>query len=97
MKQPILVNTNKSITQFNTKDKVVLKAVFKATLNALILPLGLILLTKSIGSGLLWIIFVSVLYKYVIEGKRLNATYFFNALILELLLILIYALLIIGG
>ncbi|MDZ7818268.1 MAG: hypothetical protein U5K55_06470 [Aliarcobacter sp.] len=56
------------------------EAEYKAILNSVIIPLILTLLTKNLLIGLCWILFVTIIYKFIHKNKTKNAKVFFNFL-----------------
>ena len=56
------------------------EAESKATLNSVIIPLILTLLTKNLLIGLCWILFVTIIYKIIHKNKTENAKVFFDFL-----------------
>jgi hypothetical protein len=64
------------------------EAEYKATLNSIIIPLILTLLTKNLLLGLCWILLVTIIYKFIQKNKTANAKVFFNFLKVQSLIFL---------
>lgn len=64
------------------------EAEYKATLNSVIIPLILTLLTKNLLLGLCWILLVTIIYKFIQKNKTANAKVFFNFLKVQSLIFL---------
>ena len=56
------------------------EAEYKAILNSVIIPLILTLVSKNLLIGLCWILFVTIIYKFIHKNKTKNAKDFFNFL-----------------
>ena len=66
------------------------EAEYKAISNCIILPLILTLLTKNLLVGLCWVLFITIIYKFIHKNKTENAKAFFNLLkVLSLILLFI--------
>lgn len=64
------------------------EAEYKAISNCIIIPLILTLLTKNLLVGLCWVLFITIIYKFIHKNKTENAKAFFNLLkVLSLILI----------
>lgn len=64
------------------------EAEYKAISNCIIIPLILTLLTKNLLVGLCWVLFLTIIYKFIHKNKTENAKAFFNLLkVLSLILI----------
>lgn len=61
----------------------------KAVLNALVMPLFLMVLSKNILIGICWVLLITVIYKTVQKEKVENAKYFFRFLLAETVVICI--------
>jgi len=55
-------------------------AEIKATLNTIIIPLILTMITSNIAFGLCWILMLAVIYKYIQKQKVESAKMFFHFL-----------------
>jgi len=55
-------------------------AEIKATLNTIIIPLILTMITSNIAIGLCWILMLAVIYKYIQKQKVESAKMFFHFL-----------------
>ena len=66
------------------------EAEYKAISNCIIIPLILTLLTKNLLVGLCWVLFITIIYKFIHKNKTENAKAFFNLLkVLSLILLFI--------
>lgn len=66
------------------------EAEYKAISNCIIIPLILNLLTKNLLVGLCWVLFITIIYKFIHKNKTENAKAFFNLLkVLSLILLFI--------
>ncbi|MDN5072402.1 hypothetical protein PJV94_06135 [Aliarcobacter butzleri] len=64
------------------------EAEYKAISNCIIIPLILTLLTKNLLVGLCWVLFITIIYKFIHKNKIENAKSFFDLLkVLSLTLI----------
>lgn len=69
------------------------EAEYKAISNCIIIPLILTLLTKNLLVGLCWVLFITIIYKFIHKNKTENAKAFFDLLkVLSLILIAIIVL-----
>ena len=69
------------------------EAEYKAISNCIIIPLILTLLTKNLLVGLCWVLFITIIYKFIHKNKTENAKVFFNLLkVLSLIFISIIVL-----
>ena len=66
------------------------EAEYKAISNCIIIPLILTQLTKNLLVGLCWVLFITIIYKFIHKNKTENAKAFFNLLkVLSLILLFI--------
>ncbi|MPL66172.1 hypothetical protein SDC9_11841 [bioreactor metagenome] len=56
------------------------EAEYKAISNCIIIPLILTLLTKNLLVGLCWVLFITIIYKFIHKNKTENAKAFFDLL-----------------
>lgn len=56
------------------------EAEYKAISNCIIIPLILTLLSKNLLVGLCWVLFITIIYKFIHKNKTENAKAFFNLL-----------------
>ena len=64
------------------------EAEYKAISNCIIIPLILTLSSKNLLVGLCWVLFITIIYKFIHKNKTENAKAFFNLLkVLSLILI----------
>lgn len=64
------------------------EAEYKAFSNCIIIPLILTLSSKNLLVGLCWVLFITIIYKFIHKNKTENAKAFFNLLkVLSLILI----------
>lgn len=69
------------------------EAEYKAISNCIIIPLILTLLTKNLLVGLCWVLFITIIYKFIHKNKTENTKAFFDLLkVLSLILIAIIVL-----
>lgn len=66
------------------------EAEYKAISNCIIIPLILTLSSKNLLVGLCWVLFITIIYKFIHKNKTENAKAFFNLLkVLSLILLFI--------
>ncbi|MFX4277180.1 hypothetical protein ACOL3G_04745 [Aliarcobacter butzleri] len=66
------------------------EAEYKAISNCIIIPLILTLLTRNLLVGLCWVLFITIIYKFIHKNKTENAKAFFDLLkVLSLILLFI--------
>ncbi|MDN5051368.1 hypothetical protein PJV92_11530 [Aliarcobacter butzleri] len=68
------------------------EAEYKAISNCIIIPLILTLLTRNLLVGLCWVLFITIIYKFIHKNKTENAKVFFD-LLKALSLILLFTIL----
>lgn len=69
------------------------EAEYKAISNCIIIPLILTLLTKNLLVGLCWVLFITIIYKFIHKNKTENTKAFFDLLkVLSLIFISIIVL-----
>lgn len=71
-------------------------AELKATLNAFLIPLLLMVASKNVLTGLCWVLLISIVYKTVQKEKTENAKLFFTFLVYESIIILLIAIVILS-
>ena len=62
------------------------EAEIKATVNTIVVPLILTIITSNVAFGLCWILMLSVIYKYIQKQKVESAKMFFHFLKIEIII-----------